>query len=257
MRCETKAIPMTLFELNNISLQQGSFTLQFHKLFLQAGRLYALQGRNGAGKSTLLRLLALLQKPDSGKLRFCGQNIPLQRNLREHRQSITLLEQNPFLFSGTVESNLAFGLKLRGFSGKTLQERIDLTLDNVGLHGFQRRNANELSGGESRRVALARALAVQPKLLLLDEPTANIDAGQVAALERALSTLPEQGITVVVATHDADQPQRLDGDIITLKNGYVRQTFCSERQEPYKPLLKKAIGYRVQKGHRHHTPDNS
>jgi tungstate transport system ATP-binding protein len=211
---------MLLLELNDISLQQGGFSLQVPQLELRSGQLYVLKGENGSGKSTLLRLLALLQPPTSGRVSFAGLSVAWRgQSLKQLRQRITLLEQNPLLFSGSVEKNLAFGLKLRGSSGRELQQRIAQTLDIVGLNGFQKRSAKELSGGETRRVALARALCLQPQLLLLDEPTANLDAGQVAALEKFLVALPQQGMTLVIASHDSGQSKRLGGKIISLANG--------------------------------------
>jgi tungstate transport system ATP-binding protein len=229
---------MALLELNNICLQQGDFALQVPHLRLEAGALYALKGENGAGKSTLLRLLALLQEPQQGELNFSAQRVDWRgAKLKKIRQQITLLDQNPLLFSGTVEMNLAFGLKLRGFKGKGLQQRIDEALEIVALDGFQQRPVRELSGGETRRVSLARALCLQPRLLLLDEPTASLDAGQVAALERFLVSLPQQGMTVVIATHDAQQPRRLGGEVISLANGRLQQVELVRESEEYQPIL--------------------
>jgi tungstate transport system ATP-binding protein len=215
---------MALYELNDIELRRGTFCLRIEQLLLEADRLYTLHGENGSGKSSLLLLLALLMPPRvGGSMRFAGQDVVWRsRPLHRLRRQITLLEQNPLLLFGTVEENLAFGLKLRGLEGRQLRQRIDHALDITGLRGFNSRLARELSGGETRRVALARALALQPKLLLLDEPTANLDIGQVDALERFLGTLPGQGMSLVVATHDADQPQRLGGVRIHLQAGRLQ-----------------------------------
>ncbi len=215
---------MALLELNNISLNQGGFELQVPKLALQAGCLYVLKGQNGSGKSTLLRLLALLQQPQSGTVWF--NNLPVvwkADKLQKLRQNITLLEQTPWLFTGNVEKNLAFGLKVRGVCGAEMQHKIAQALDIVGLNGFQKRRAKELSGGETRRVALARALCLQPQLLLLDEPTANLDADQVEILEQFLVALPQQGVAVVIASHDRDQSERLGGEAIKMKDGRLME----------------------------------
>ncbi len=216
---------MALYELNHIELRRGTFCLHIEQLLLEADRLYTLHGENGSGKSSLLQLLALLMPPRrGGSMRFAGQGVAWQaRTLHRLRQQITLLEQNPLLLFGTVEENLAFGLKLRRLQGRQLAQRIDQALEITGLQGFKQRPARELSGGETRRVALARALALKPKLLLLDEPTANLDAGQVEALERFLVTLPGQGICLVVATHDPAQPKRLGGEQIHLRGGRLQQ----------------------------------
>lgn len=215
---------MALYQLNDIELRRGAFSLRVDRLVLEADRLYTLHGENGSGKSTLLKLLALLMRPRQGSMTFAGHPVIWQpRPLHRLRREITLLEQNPLLLFGTVEENLAFGLKLRGLRGAQLQRRIDQALDTTGLQGFNHRLARELSGGETRRVALARALALRPSLLLLDEPTANVDAGQIEALEHFLATLPEQGMCVVVATHDAAQPKRLGGEQVHLQKGVLQQ----------------------------------
>lgn len=215
---------MPLYQLSDIELRRGNFRLSFEHLCLEADRLYTLHGENGTGKSSLLQLLALLLPPRKGSMRFAGQPIAWQAGpLHRIRRQITLVEQNPLLLSGTVEQNLAFGLKLRGLHGRQLGMRIDEALETTGLKGFNQRPARELSGGESRRVALARALALRPRLLLLDEPTANLDAGQVAALERFLLTLPAQGMCLVIATHEATQSKRLGGEEIHLRDGQLDQ----------------------------------
>lgn len=214
----------TLLELKNILLRRGEFSLRVDQLQLQPGKLYALLGENGSGKSTLLQTLALLQAPESGEFYFDRQPVSWKgKSLRNLRQQITLVEQNPLLFSGTVEQNLAYGLKLRGIHAHQQLERIEQALETTGLKGFNQRPAEELSGGETRRVALARALALQPKLLLLDEPTANLDGYQVSTLERFLVGLPQQGMTLVIATHDGHQPQRLGGETISLRDGQVER----------------------------------
>lgn len=227
----------TVLEMRDLRLQRGDFHLSVEHLSLSAGRLYALKGANGAGKSTLLNLLALLETPQVGQLLFCGEQVSGKpSNMIKLRQQVTLLEQNPLLFSGTVAQNLAFGLKLRGIRGDEQQRRIDEALEATGLQGFAQRSASELSGGEARRVALARALVLKPKLLLLDEPTANLDVGQVAALERFLIGLPQKGITVVISTHDAQQPERLGGEVITLTEGQVQQIAGVDEHLNYQPL---------------------
>ena len=232
-----------LLELHDIKLQRGDFRLEAKQLRLLSGQLYALKGSNGAGKSTLLQVLALLQPVESGNLYFLGQRVDHKATeLKKLRQQITLLEQNPLLFSGSVEKNLAYGLKLRGIKGKERQLRIEQALETTGLKGFNQRPCVELSGGEARRVAMARALVLQPKLLLLDEPTANLDVTQVASLERFLVELPKQGLTVVIATHDQQQPERLGGKIIRMENGQLLQNGPQPGRQDYQPLLHQVKG---------------
>lgn len=208
-----------LLSLTDIILRRDEFTLQIGHLELLPGQLYLLHGPNGAGKSTLLHLLALLLPPHQGELRFAGIAVAGAQQRERLRRQITLVEQNPFLFDTTVYQNLAFGLRLRDVRGDLQRRRIDQALQAVGLEGFADRQAKELSGGETRRVALARAMVLRPQLLLLDEPTAGLDQQVLPVFERCLAALPGQGTTVVVAGHDADQHRRLGGTIIKLDCG--------------------------------------
>ena len=202
--------------LKDICIRQGEdFSLSIEKLQLLPRRIYALTGPNGAGKSTLLRVLALLTSPQQGTVSFSLAT----GTLAEQRQTVTLVEQSPYLFTGSVFDNLAFGLKLRGIVGKEQRSRIKTALEMVGLDSFERRKAGNLSGGEVQRVALARALALQPEVLLLDEPTSNVDSKNLQAFEDLLRRLPSYGVTVVFSTHDLSQPERLGGETIRIENG--------------------------------------
>ncbi len=212
-----------LYELNNIEHRRGNCTvLQIDRLELQSGRLYALTGANGAGKSTLLQLLALLERPTSGELQIDGRALPLQdRHLCRLRRDITLVHQSAFLLSGTVAVNLAFGLKLRGLNRRERERRTLWALQTVGLADFAERRVNQLSGGEVQRVALARALALNPRVLLLDEPTAGLDGDSALAFERLLTSLRDQGLSMIMASHDPALVQRLEADEIHLVGGRI------------------------------------
>lgn len=213
-----------LLTLTDIEFQREAFTLQIDTLKLDAGRLYQLQGPNGAGKSTLLQLLALLLVPECGQLKFLGQTVSTMADRQRLRQQITLVEQSPYLFNTSVYNNLAFGLRLRDVNGDLQRQRIKKAMRAVGLEGFETRRAAQLSGGESRRVALARALLLRPQLLLLDEPTAGLDRETLPIFERCLADLPSQGTTVVIAGHDLDQPRRLSGTVLELERGHLVST---------------------------------
>lgn len=192
------------------------FRLSIDCLDLLKGQIYALTGPNGSGKSTLLRIMALLSLPQQGKVSFAGEG---SADLTEQRQRVTMVEQSPYLFQGTVAENLAYGLKLRSVDRVEQNRRIKLMLSIVGLEGFEQRRAKELSGGEIQRVALARALIFKPDLLLLDEPTANIDCKSLPAFETLLSKLPGYGVTVVFSTHDLSQSKRLRAELLQIENG--------------------------------------
>ena len=206
-----------VISIKDLLVTQGeNFTLSIESLDLQPRRIYALTGPNGAGKSTLLRTMALLTLPQRGKVRIHGAD---SGSLAQLRRKVTLVEQSPYLLEGSVYDNLAFGLKLRGMCRQEKKGRIEAVLAMVGLDGFERRKTCNLSGGEKQRVALARALVLEPELLLLDEPTANIDSEGLQAFEALLSKLPGYGVTVVFATHDLSQPGRLGGEVLRIENG--------------------------------------
>jgi tungstate transport system ATP-binding protein len=206
--------------LHNIKFQRGDdFCLAIDHLQLESGQIYLLEGTNGAGKSTFLHLLALLLLPSAGTIAFAGEEVREDEQRQRLRRQITLVEQQPYLFTTSVYQNLAFGLRLRDVRGELQDRRIRNALATVGLAGFEERHVRTLSGGESRRVALARAMVLRPQLLLLDEPTAGLDREVLPLFEDCLTTLPGQGTTVVIASHDGDQSRRLDGIVLTLEQG--------------------------------------
>lgn len=206
-----------LVALKNVTCRRGdNFLLDVADLQLLPGRVYPLVGSNGSGKSTLLRILALLQPVDTGEIHFAGRPVT---DPQAARRTITMVDQSPYLLSGTVADNLRFGLSIRRTPVRRQQQLITATLDQVGLPGFENRKATTLSSGEKQRVALARALILKPELLLLDEPTANIDRDSVPQLELVLHRLPALGITLVCATHDPKQPERLGGTVLQMDKG--------------------------------------
>ena len=210
-----------MYRLQSIRKSYGSnVALDIEELTIAEGRLYTLTGANGAGKSTLLSILAFLAPPTSGEIFYAGKRVDRDHgSVEESRRKVTLLHQSPYLFGGSVDDNVAFGLKVRGIRGEEQRRRIDEALDVVGLRGFRDRKARELSGGEGQRVAMARALALKPEVLLLDEPLANIDRETTGLLEAVIASLPARGTTVVMTTHDPDHPGRLNGESIFLEGG--------------------------------------
>lgn len=198
----------------------GKICLELEQLAIRPGRLYILTGPNGSGKSTLLNIMALLSKPDRGELFYAGQPVAWKnRKLTLLRKKITLMHQSPYLFDGTVFDNVAFGLKARGIPKEQLRHAVDDALALVGLAGFEERNVKHLSGGEARRVALSRALALKPEILLLDEPLAHVDRESAEVIELLIASLPARGTTVVMSTHDPLHDERLGGEVIPLFEG--------------------------------------
>lgn len=212
-----------LYRLNSLRKCYGSsVVLDIDGLTIVDSRLYTLIGANGAGKSTLLNIMAFLSPPTDGEIFYAGKRVDWNHgSVEEPRRKVTLLHQSPYLFEGTVHANVAFGLKARGISGEERRRAVEKALAIVGLQGFGDRKARELSGGETQRVAMARALVLKPEVLLLDEPLANIDRETTALLETVIASLPAQGTTVVMTTHNPDHPGRLNGESIFLEDGRV------------------------------------
>ena len=212
-----------LYRLRSVTKRYGSnVAVDIDALTIDAGRLYTLTGANGAGKSTLLGILAFLTPPTTGEIFYAGERIDWKSDIvRRRRRKVTLLHQSPYLFGGTVFRNVAYGLKARGIAGEAGRRAVDRALETVGLEGFRDRDARELSGGEAQRVAMARALALDPEVLLLDEPLANIDRETAVLLETVIASLPSRGTTVVMTTHDPDPPARRNGGSIVLEGGKI------------------------------------
>ncbi len=194
--------------------------LQLPALEIYPEQLYVLSGPNGSGKSTLLNVLAMLLRPERGQAWFAGEAVTWRaKQVQALRRRITLVHQSPYLFAGTVAGNVGYGLRARHIAGPDAEAAIRRALETVGLSEFADRNIRQLSGGEARRVALARALVLEPQLLLLDEPLANLDEASAAILERLVTALPAQGTTVVMSTHDREQAERMAAQIIRLSDG--------------------------------------
>ncbi len=190
---------------------------------LEAGKVYAVVGPNGAGKTTLLNLLAGLDEPTSGAITFHEQTLEANfKSITDIRRQVTLVMQDPALFHTTVEKNVAYGLRVRGVDKHTRAEKVSEALKMVGLSGFEKRKAYQLSSGETRRAALARALILEPKALLLDEPTANIDRRNAEVIETLIQRIKsEQQSIIVMTTHDLSQAYRLADTVVSLVFGRV------------------------------------
>ena len=211
-----------LYELRDLRRQyQGRVVLELPQLQVQEGAVYALLGPNGAGKTTLLSLLAFLDRPDAGVITFCGQTVRYEPEaLLPLRRQVVLVDQYPLLFSGKVWRNVEYGLKVRGVGKSERRQQVTKMLDLVGMADFAEAEAPTLSGGETKRVAMAMALAVRPRVLLLDEPTAGVDAeNQQKMLELLAHINQQQGTTIIFSTHYRRQSQRLAQHILALDFG--------------------------------------
>lgn len=173
-------------------------------LDIAAGTAYVLTGINGAGKSTLLRVLAGLEKADIESATFLDQPVGWSPYPHILRQSLVYVHQHPVMFSTNVADNIGYGLKTRGVGTGERKQAIDEAMDWAGIQHLRHSNPATLSGGEKQRVALARAKVLAPKILLLDEPTANLDGAAREQVIALIPTLTEQGASVVMACHDRD-----------------------------------------------------
>ena len=195
-------------------------------LRIDRGEVFALIGPTGAGKTTLLRLINLLNRPSIGKILIDGADTAYSERARlEMRRRMAFVLQKPVVFNTSVFDNVAYGLKWRGVGKRRLVEKVKNTLETVGLAEYRKRNARTLSGGEVQRVAIARAIAVDPEVLLLDEPTANLDPVSASKIEDLITEIIKQNaITVIMATHDMSQGQRLADRISVIFDGGIVQT---------------------------------
>lgn len=225
----------TLYQLENVIHVYGERqVLQIDSLAVHRGEVLALVGPSGAGKSTLLRLLNFLETPTHGRIQF--QNHASQPMPLHLRRRVTTVFQRPFLLNRSVSANVRYGLRLRGRRDDA--HAVEAALAQVGLLEMARQSARTLSGGEAQRVALARALVIQPDVLLLDEPTANLDPQNVALIEKIIMQLnEEQGTTLVLVTHNIFQARRLAQRAALLMDGRLIETAAADDffQHPTNP----------------------
>jgi tungstate transport system ATP-binding protein len=216
-----------IYQLESLRKAYGErVVLEIPALQVQEGEVLALVGPSGAGKSTLLRLLNFLEPPTSGIIRFSNQAISSAAPLAIRRQ-VTTVFQRPVLRRGSVRSNVAYGLGLRGMPD---DGRVTAMLEEVGLAGFALQAAQTLSGGEMQRVALARALVLEPRVLLLDEPTANLDPYNVSLIEGLIRAHnASRGTTIVAVTHNVFQAKRLAHRVGLMLSGSLIELADTDR----------------------------
>ncbi len=210
--------------INNLHMLYGK-TSVLTNINLEAPKqsVTAIIGPSGSGKTTLLRLINLLEHPTSGTISFDGiANMSSLKNPLELRRRMAMVFQKPVLFKGNVYYNVAYGLKVRNTEQSIVASLVQQALEMVGLEGYEKRDPLTLSGGEVQRVALARAIVTKPELLLLDEPTANLDPVSTTMVETIFSrVIGEMGTTVIISTHDMSQGQRMANQVGVLVGGEI------------------------------------
>jgi sulfate transport system ATP-binding protein len=210
-------------EVHSLSKAFGDFrALDDISLLIKDGSLTALLGPSGSGKSTLLRTIAGLEEPDSGRILF--DDIDITRTPARDREVGFVFQHFAAFKHMTVRDNVAFGLKIRKRDKAEIAQRVDELLDLVQLNGLADRYPSQLSGGQQQRMALARALAVEPRVLLLDEPFGALDAKVRAQLRDWLRRLHDEvHVTTIFVTHDQEEAMEVSGSVVVMNHGHIEQ----------------------------------
>lgn len=218
----------TIAELRDVTKTfDEKIILENVNLQIQQGEILALLGPNGSGKTTLLKILAFIEKPSKGAVFFEGSKVT-DRQIERKRMESTMVFQKTTVFNTTVYNNVAYGLKVRKLSKNMIDKEVSKALKLVKLEGFEQRHAKKLSGGEQQRVALARALVLNVKLLLLDEPTANLDPKNASVIEEVIATVNRDlRTTIVMATHNMFQAKNLPKRVALINDGKIGEIGAS------------------------------
>jgi len=230
---ERSALSDNVLELQNIIVEyDGRTVLDVPHLDIRRGEILTLLGENGSGKTTLLRLLGLLIQPRRGRVIFGGEQIDYSnvRQLLEQRRRMAAVMQEPLLCRMSVRRNVALGLRFRGLKKTDIEERVEVWLDRLQIAHLAERPASKLSGGEAQRTSLARAMALNPEIVCLDEPFAALDAPtRQTQLQEFQAVLADSGVTAVFATHDRGEAVALGDRIAVLVNGCLAQVGSTEK----------------------------
>ena len=213
-----------LLEIRRLRKYVGQrLLLDMNHFSLETATAYVLTGANGAGKSTLLRILGGLESADEAEISFLGQPVKLRPYPELMRRAIVYVHQHPVMFSTSVAGNIGYGLAARGLSKTEMTERVEAAMAWAGVQHLRNSPPRVLSGGEKQRIALARAKVLEPRLLLLDEPTSNLDGPAREQVIRLVPDLVSSGSSVVMACHDRDLIGLPGMQRIKLRDGRIKQ----------------------------------
>ena len=213
-----------MLEVKNLKYSYNSDyqALKGVSLKVERGQMIALLGKNGAGKSTLFLHLNGIYRPDEGQVFIDGEELKYdKKSLLKFRQKVGIVFQNPDdqIFAPTVEEDVAFGPLNLGLPMEEVQKRVVESLARVGMSGFEKTAPHHLSGGQKKRVAIAGILAMKPEVMVLDEPTAGLDPQGVVNLSKLLDELNEEGITIIISTHEVDLVPNYADKVFVLVDG--------------------------------------
>ena len=215
-----------MLEVKNIKYSYNADyqALKGVSLKVEKGDMVALLGKNGAGKSTLFLHLNGIYQPDEGQVFIDGEELKYdKKSLLKFRQKVGIVFQNPDdqIFAPTVEEDVAFGPLNLGLPMEEVQDRVEEALSRVGMSGFEKTAPHHLSGGQKKRVAIAGILAMKPEVMVLDEPTAGLDPQGVVDLSILLNELNDEGITIVISTHEVDLVPNYAKKVFVLVDGLL------------------------------------
>lgn len=218
--------PPCMLEVRGLRVERGGVpVLDVPSLRLQDGELVSLIGPNGSGKSSLLLALMCLLPRSSGEVRYRGNAVRSEGEAIAYRRKVAMVFQDPLLFDESVYDNVASGLRIRGVDRAEVRPRVMEYLDHFELTDLARRSARKLSGGEARRVSLARALVVEPELVLLDEPFTNLDApARRSIVDELERTIRNAATAVLLVTHDPAEALRLSDRMLVMRDGRIVQS---------------------------------
>ena len=234
-----------MLEVRNIKYSYNTKyqALKGVSLKINKGEMVALLGKNGAGKSTLFLHLNGIYEPDEGQVFIDGEELKYdKKSLLKFRQKVGIVFQNPDdqIFAPTVEEDVAFGPLNLGLEMEEVQDRVQEALKRVGMEGFEKTAPHHLSGGQKKRVAIAGILAMKPEIMVLDEPTAGLDPQGVTNLSKLLNELNDEGITIIISTHEVDLVPNYANRVFVLVDGLLIDEGTPKEIFSRPEILKKA-----------------